>query len=1247
MSGKRELIIVEDDLEQANYLINLISKKTYDIKILSDGKKAYEYLLHSAPNHCIVVLDYYLPGMSGLEILEKLNESSKNHACIIFTANEDLNVIFKAYQIGAYDYLIKSQLTNTIFPVILEKAYQKLQLEIERNNAIDNLRKSESLYKSLTESSSDYIVRFDINLKYQYLNNAAKNISQSFNNELIGKTNKEIGLSDNIYNHWDEKIKNVIEHKKPIQFKFEWDNKIKGKIFLDIKLCPEFDEDNNLISVLGFARDITEQKKIEETQIFLAKSNWILENVDFFQGLAKFLYDTLDMDYVCIDELLNNNLEAKTLAVYHNGIFEDNVTYTLYETPCADVVKNQICFIPNKVRHLFPKDAILQDMSAESYAGITLFDSQRKPIGLIALVSKKPKENNYIIESVLNLVGLRAANELESVIAKKSLQKSELKYKILVEQASDGIFIHDEKGCFLEVNQSCCDILGYSKKELLNLTLMDLILKEELEKLPIKWKELRNGLNARTERTIIKKDRTHAIVEISGKMIDNNTYQAFVRDISERKRMEQIIEHKLNALTSPNIENNELKFEDLFDINEIQKIQDAFSKATGVASIITDVNGIPLTKPSNFCYLCQDIIRKTEKGLKNCQYSDAVLGKFNSHGPNIQKCLSGGLWDCGAGIKAGELPVANWLIGQVLDETASVESMLNYCSEIGADENEFKKALQNVKRMPKQQFEEICQTLYLVAEQYSKFAMQNLLQARFINESKVASETLRKSENKFRSIWENSTDGMRILDENGITTMVNKAFCKMFEIKESEIIGFPLSKIYENIEGKDIFQSFLEKIKNNNIVDIVDNEFTLWNGKKKWLQVSHTLISNENEERIILSIFRDITERKYNEELLKNISIAETSAKIKQQFLANMSHEMRTPMNGIIGMANFLDNTDLNDSQKEFVSIIKESSKTLLQLINDVLELSKIESGKIILHKDEIYTEELVKKIKNLFVPFAVRKNISLTINVEKKFPTSFISDEKRLMQIITNLTTNAIKFTEKGKIKIDFKIKNNLLDKYLIEVIVKDTGIGIDQNYLKNIFEKFTQIDESKTRTNEGSGLGLAISKELVKLLNGELTVESVIGKGSTFIFTILVEKNYNKPSESITKIENQKFDLNLSVLLVEDKFVNRKVAELMLKNLKCTVDIAENGAIAIDKIKQNQYDIVLMDIQMPVMDGATAVCELRKMKIKLPIIIGLSAEAMEGDAEKYIALGMDDYMTKPLLPEILYEKLLTWKLK
>ena len=445
-----------------------------------------------------------------------------------------------------------------------------------------------------------------------------------------------------------------------------------------------------------------------------------------------------------------------------------------------------------------------------------------------------------------------------------------------------------------------------------------------------------------------------------------------------------------------------------------------------------------------------------------------------------------------------------------------------------------------------------------------------------------------------------------------------------------------------------MLNSFFDKLNNNNISDVVDHEFTLWNGKKKWLQVTHALISSEKNKKTVLSVFRDITQQKQNQELQKNISIAESSAKIKQQFLANMSHEMRTPMNGIIGMTSILETTPLNETQKEYLGIIQESSNTLLQLINDVLELSKIESGSILIHNDIIYTNELMKKMNNLFEPFAKKKNIDLKIIIENNFPIAFISDNVRLMQILTNLITNAIKFTKKGFVAVFLNCLQSTENELFLEVKVKDTGIGLKKESLNMIFEKFTQVDESNTRTNDGTGLGLSISKEVVKLLGGEIGVVSTFEFGSTFWFTFKAQKIEENPiilNKPLTVSE--KIELKLAVLLVEDKFVNRKVAEILLKNLKCTVDIAENGAIALDKVTKNQYDIVLMDIQMPVMDGIKAVEEIRKLQIQIPVIIGLSADAMEGDNEKYINLGMDDYMTKPILPEVLKEKLNFWKNK
>ncbi len=285
-----------------------------------------------------------------------------------------------------------------------------------------------------------------------------------------------------------------------------------------------------------------------------------------------------------------------------------------------------------------------------------------------------------------------------------------------------------------------------------------------------------------------------------------------IQDITERKRIELALEKRMIALTSPLDSTSDISFDILFNLDEIQKIQDAFALANGVASIITDVNGRPITKPSNFCNLCNDIIRKTEKGLANCYHSDKIIGGLNPHGPTIQRCLSGGLWDGGASIRVGDNHIANWLIGQVLDDSVDEELMLTYADEIGADKNEFKNALKQVSRMPKAQFEQVCKTLYLIAEQLSNLALQNVQQARYISERKQIEEALRSSEEKFRSIVESSPTAMYFyfLDEDNrlILKGANPAADKIVGISHNNLIGKTIEEAFPNLVATQIPQMY-------------------------------------------------------------------------------------------------------------------------------------------------------------------------------------------------------------------------------------------------------------------------------------------------------------------------------------------------------------------------------------------------------------------------------------------------------
>jgi signal transduction histidine kinase/ligand-binding sensor domain-containing protein/CheY-like chemotaxis protein len=393
--------------------------------------------------------------------------------------------------------------------------------------------------------------------------------------------------------------------------------------------------------------------------------------------------------------------------------------------------------------------------------------------------------------------------------------------------------------------------------------------------------------------------------------------------------------------------------------------------------------------------------------------------------------------------------------------------------------------------------------------------------------------------------------------------------------------------------------------------------------------------------------FRTAQLQQANEEIRKNITEIEKSAQIKQQFLANMSHEIRTPMNVIMGMLGMLNNTRLTGMQTDYVQTIQGASESLLNIINDILDLAKIEAGKMELKPTTIDVVETARKIKKLFEETARIKNIDFTVNISDNICRYVKTDENRLIQIASNLVSNAFKFTRHGKIKVDFSVKSRTDDRIIFLVEVADTGIGIDDKDKDRLFAKFSQLDNTLTRSHEGTGLGLAISKELAELMGGEIGFQSELNVGSTFWFTFAAVPSAESELVRVKSFShfNKEMQFHLDVLLVEDKIVNQKVETLILENIGCKVEVANNGKEAVDMISQgNKYDMVFMDIQMPVMDGVQAVQILRASFTDLPPIIGLSANALEGDAERYISLGMDDYISKPFTTDQIKEKLYKW---
>jgi len=536
-----------------------------------------------------------------------------------------------------------------------------------------------------------------------------------------------------------------------------------------------------------------------------------------------------------------------------------------------------------------------------------------------------------------------------------------------------------------------------------------------------------------------------------------------------------------------------------------------------------------------------------------------------------------------------------------------------------------------------------------------------------IDEQKKITEVLAKGEEQFRTFANNIQNLAWIANGDGWIYWFNQRWYDYTETTLEDMEGWGWEKVHHPDHVQKILELTSELWKKGDAFELTfplrrydgefrwfltraypvkdaDGKIERWIGTNTDIDEQKTFANELMEARLLAETARQIAdEAKTKAET--TTQIAEHATKAKQQFLSNMSHEIRTPMNAIIGFTKVLFKTDLTVKQKEYLEAIKSSGNTLIVLINDILDLAKVEAGKMIFVNSPFKISLSITTILHLFETKIQEQNLELVKEYDSRIPEILLGDSVRLHQILINLLSNAIKFTSKGKIIVSVNLLNEDEEKATIEFKVVDTGIGIPENKIETIFENFEQVASINSSLYGGTGLGLAIVKQLVEKQGGSILVKSKVDEGSTFSFTLSFQKTNADPDSFQEENGGEKYETKikpLKVLVVEDVKINQLLMRTILDDFKFAWDIADNGKIAIEKLQTNSYDIILMDLQMPIMNGFEATEHIRnKMNLQIPII-ALTADVTTVDLEKCKAIGMNDYISKPLDEKLLHSKIL-----
>jgi PAS domain S-box-containing protein len=514
-----------------------------------------------------------------------------------------------------------------------------------------------------------------------------------------------------------------------------------------------------------------------------------------------------------------------------------------------------------------------------------------------------------------------------------------------------------------------------------------------------------------------------------------------------------------------------------------------------------------------------------------------------------------------------------------------------------------------------------------------------------ITAQRKAEQVLSNREKKYRGIIDNFKLGLLEVDKEGIIISCNGAFESMSGYQKSELQGIdPVQLLLPENERSAMMTKY--KTRESGVEYVYELPVLNKSGeRKRWLISGAPLITDDGEIIGSIGIHWDITEIKaLEQELIKARQKAEESSRTKAKFLANMSHEIRTPLNGIMGMIEQMTFTNLDDQQIKYLDVIKTASETLLTIINDILDVSRIESGKFAIEHIPFSIVDTVTKTIDLLETKTKERNNKLTYSIDAKLVQNYLGDPHRINQILFNLVGNAIKFTENGSVDIHCDLIHRRDGKDDVRFAIRDTGIGMDRDYIQRLFTEFEQQDTTIARKYGGSGLGLYITRNLVQLMDGRMRIDSAKGIGTLVEITLTLEQSNSEIARKKEIVTNTEALRGIEILIAEDNYLNRIVIRTVLEKYGVIIEDAENGKDAIAKLKQRHYQLVFMDVEMPEMNGIDATRWIRTHLHPEIKIVGLSANALSEEVNNCLNAGMNDYLVKPYTESELLNIILKW---